>query len=207
MSGARLAAALAAALLVSACATFRVGTDGLSFAERRARLEAVPAWQVRGAIVVDTAEEGATTLRFAWLQDREHLTLNVRSRLGPSVLQVEGTPDELIVTARGDRYELTDPETELTALLDGWWLPVTSFRSWLLGFPDADYRADSERGADGTLERLTQRLWDVEYPTYQLVSTPQGDALVPRQIELEHDDLTLLVTITEWAPLDPRDAP
>jgi outer membrane lipoprotein LolB len=207
MSAARLAVALIAALAVGGCATIRVGTDGLSFAERRARLEAVPAWEARGSLVV-TTPNSSNQPRFSWLQEGEHLTLDIRPRVGPTVLHVEGTPDELVVIARGDRHVLTDPEAQLPTLIEGgWWIPVTSLRSWLLGLPDPEYRADSDRGTDGTLERLAQRLWDVEYTAYQLVATPQGDTLLPRTIELKHGDLALRVTLAQWAPLASEDAP
>lgn len=212
MSAGHRLAALAATLAVGACATLRVGTDGLSFAEREARLTAVPAWEARGSIEVESAGETFAGL-FTWIQDGEHLTLNVRHRSRVNVLLVEGTPDALVVTARGgERYELDTPEADLSALFDGarenaFTLPVTSFRAWLLGLPDAAHRADVDRGADGTLERLTQRLWDIRYPAYQLAASPGGDTLVPREIELTHGDLSLHVTVRQWAPLEPDDAP
>lgn len=206
VSARRVAAALAAALALAACATFKVGTDGLSFAERRARLEAVPAWQSGGRILVDTGER-AFQARFTWVQDGERSMLDIRPRIGGSALRLEGTADDLVVTTRGDRYELTDPEAQLPALLDGWWVPVASLRSWLLGLPDADFRADRDLGAEGTVTRLAQRLWNVEYPAYQLVAAPQGETLVPRTIELMHGDLSLVVTVDEWAPLVSANVP
>jgi outer membrane biogenesis lipoprotein LolB len=212
MSAALRLVVLAAAIAAGACATLRVGTDGLSFAEREARLKAVPAWEARGSIDVESAEETFEGL-FTWIQDGEHLTLNVRHRSRINVLLVEGTADALVITPRGgERHELATPEADLSALLEDAsggapTLPVTSFRSWLLGLPDDAHRADVDRRADGTLERLAQRLWDVRYPAYQLAASPAGDMLVPREIELEHGDWSLRVTVREWAPLEPDAAP
>ena len=212
MSVSRGLVALATTLVVGACATLRVGSDGLSFSEREARLKAVPAWEARGSIEVASGDDTFAGL-FTWIQDGEHLMLNVRHRSRLNVLRVEGTLDSLVLTARnGQRYELAEPEADLSALFEGAsartaTFPVASFRSWLLGLPDSAHRADVERGADGTLERLAQRLWDIRYPAYQLAESPDGDRLVPREIELAQGDLSLHVTIREWSPLESDGAP
>jgi outer membrane biogenesis lipoprotein LolB len=115
------------------------------------------------------------------------------------VLQVAGTPTALTFTARGETRTLTDPEADLSALL-GWWLPVSSLNSWLLGLPDHGFRADTEARADGTLAAFEQRLWRVAYPTYQLVplSGASSGLLVPRRIDLAHGELKLRLTIDDW---------
>ena len=118
------------------------------------------------------------------------------------VLQVEGPPNAMTVTARGETRTLTDPETELSELV-GWWLPVASLPDWLLGFPDRSFRADTVSGADGTLASLEQRLWRVDYPAYGLAATSGGtgsEVLVPRRIDMTHGELTLELTIDDWQP-------
>jgi outer membrane lipoprotein LolB len=196
----RWLAVIAAGLLLSACANLPVGNDGLSLARRQASLDAVPAWEMRGRLAVDTGER-AFQGSFSWRQDADALDLAVRGPLGAGVLHVAGTPAELTFTARGETRKLTDPESELSALL-GWWLPVASLHAWLLGLPDADYRASTEPGTDGTLAALEQRLWRVAYPAYQLApleGTPMG-VLVPRRIDMQHGELMLRLTIDDWGP-------
>src|SRR5690606_2890359 len=179
----------AAALLLSACANLPVGSDGLSLERRAAELGAVTDWEMRGRLAVDTGER-AFQGSFNWRQQADALDLNVRGPLGAGVLHVAGTPATLEFTARGETRTLTDPEAELSALL-GWWLPVTSLPSWLLGLPDRAFRATTEPGVDGTLAALEQRLWRVDYATYQLVpfSGTASGVLVPRRIDLKHGDL------------------
>lgn len=197
---ARLAALLAAAWLLGACATLPVGTDGLSFEQRRAELTAVDAWEMRGRLAIDTGGR-AFQGSFNWRQDGQMLELGVRGPLGAGVLQVAGAPDALTYTARGETRTLTDPEADLSALL-GWWLPVASLPAWLLGLPDSAFRATTEPGTDGTLARLEQRLWQVTYASYQLAQANGSRAvLVPRRLDLAHNDLKLRVTVDAWQPV------
>jgi outer membrane lipoprotein LolB len=203
----RAAPAFLAAALLTACASLPTGTDGLSLAQRRETLDSVPAWDMRGRLVVDTGDR-AVQGRFSWRQDGDALELVVRNALGAGILRVTGPPDALTVTARGETRTLTDPETELSELI-GWWLPVASLPDWLLGFPDRDFRAAIEPGVDGTLAALEQRLWRVAYPAYGLAPiAPDGEGvLVPSRIELAHTDLKLRLTIDAWQPTTPAATP
>jgi outer membrane lipoprotein LolB len=196
-----------ATLLLSACANLPVGTDGLSFDRREAALEGAQTWEMRGRLAVNTGER-AFQGSFSWRQNADALDLSVRGPLGAGVLHVAGTPAELTFTARGETRTLTDPEVELSALL-GWWLPVTSLPSWLLGLPDRAFRGTTEAGVDGTLAALEQRLWRVAYASYQVASltgTPSG-VLVPRRIDMQHGDLTLRLTVDDWRRAVDANAP
>jgi outer membrane lipoprotein LolB len=194
----RAAHALLAAAMLGGCASLPTGTDGLSLAQRRERLESVRAWEMRGRLTIDTGDR-AVQFRFNWRQDADTLELIVRNPLGAGILRVTGQPDALSVTARGETRTLTDPETELSELL-GWWLPVASLPDWLLGFPDTGFQATTAVGRDGTLAALDQRLWHVAYPTYGLapIAATADEVLVPSKIDLTHGELTLKLTIDDW---------
>jgi outer membrane lipoprotein LolB len=155
---------------------------------------------MRGRLVVDTGADGFQG-SFNWRQRDDTLELVVRGPLRNGVLQVEGQPDALTVTARGETRTLTDPETELSQLL-GWWLPVASLPHWLLGFPDGSFRAATQPGADGTLAALEQRLWHVSYSSYGLaaIASTGRQVLVPSRIDMTHGELELRLTIDDWQP-------
>src|SRR5690606_23765308 len=107
------AALVAAVLLAAACVPrLEIEHDGLGFDERRARLAAIPSWRMQGRLAIDTGERAAQG-RFSWIQDGDVSTLLVRGPLGGGVLEVTGTAGEMIVTARGERRVLTDPEADL----------------------------------------------------------------------------------------------
>jgi outer membrane lipoprotein LolB len=201
-------AAAAAAVLLGGCATLPTGTDALNFEQRRELLQSVDAWEMQGRLTVDTGERSFQG-SFNWSQQDDSLDLVVRGPLRNGVLRVEGRPDALSVTARGETRRLTDPETELSELI-GWWLPVSSLPNWLLGFPDESFRATTEPGADGTLASIEQRLWRVDYTDYGFVAMNRpgsSGVLVPRRIGMKHDTLTLTLTIDDWKPAAPTAAP
>ncbi|HVJ30302.1 MAG TPA: lipoprotein insertase outer membrane protein LolB [Gammaproteobacteria bacterium] len=197
----RLCSALLAAAMLGGCAHLPTGTDGLNLEQRREALQSVGGWEMRGRLTVDTGERGFQG-SFNWRQHDDALELVVRGPLRNGMLQVEGPPNAMTVTARGETRTLTDPETELSELV-GWWLPVASLPDWLLGFPDRSFRADTVPGADGTLASLEQRLWRVDYPQYGLAATSGGtgsEVLVPRRIDMTYGELTLKLTIDDWQP-------
>lgn len=186
------AAALAVGAVLSGCANLRPGSDELTYAERRDRLSMLEAWNLSGRIVVRT-DDRAFQGRFRWSQRSEDLELVVRSPIGTNVMRVSGPNDNLVVETRGERRALQDPEAQLSALV-GWWLPVESFPSWLLGIPDPAYAARERVGSDGTLASLEQRLWRIDIADYQLAE----DVLVPRELNLRHDALDLRVVIDRF---------
>lgn len=190
--------AAAAALTVTAvlwgCATLQPGDDAMTYAQRRDFLTTLDAWDVRGRIAIDTGEE-AFQGRFQWSERPGRLELTVRSPLGNTLLRVSGPADQLTVEARGETRELDDPERQLSALL-GWWLPVESFRSWLLGVADPDFPARERFGENGSLATLEQRRWRLSFATYAL----QSGVLLPRRIDLNHAQLELRVVVDDWAP-------
>jgi outer membrane lipoprotein LolB len=198
---------LVAAATLGGCATLPTGPDGLSLEQRRAALQSVGAWEMRGRLTVDTGDR-AVQGRFNWRQGDDALELTVRNALGAGILRVSGQPDALTVTARGETRTLTDPETELSELI-GWWLPIASLPQWLLGFPDGDFGAVTVPGADGTVASLEQRLWRVDFPAYRLATIDgTGTAvLVPNRIEMTHGELALRLTIDDWQPAARTAAP
>ena len=194
---AQIAAALAGAVCVLAggCAHLRSVEDGLSYEERRTRLQETPSWRMNGRIAVNTGAR-AFQGRFRWRQSEEEVELSINSPLGMNVLQVSGPPERLTVRAGGETWELADPEPELSAML-GWWLPVRSLDDWLLGYADPDFGADQQLSPTRTeLRTLDQRLWRLTYESYRL----HEGFLLPRRIDLEHGALELRVTVDGWQP-------
>jgi len=175
--------------------------DGLEFAERRARLEALSGWEMRGRLAVDTGER-AYQGRFRWRKNADRLMLSVRGPLGTGSFEVSGSPSELTVRAKGETWVLDDPEIELSQRI-GWWLPVGSLGAWLIGVPDRKFESQSEQGPPGVLASLEQRLWRLDYDSYQLAE----GMLVPRNIDMSHGAIELRLTVDAFSSVpSPRDA-
>jgi len=174
------------------CAHTPSGVDEFSFPERQSYLQQLDGWSLRGRLAVNTGEQ-AFQGSFQWEQTLDALDLSIRGPLGTGVLQVTGPAHNLTVRARGETWDLTDPESELSALL-GWWLPVRSFSAWLLGFPDPNFAADTTIGPDDALQTLEQRRWNLNYESYRVAD----GVLLPRRIDLVYQDLELRVIIDRW---------
>lgn len=186
-------ALLAVALVAAAgCQRALVEHDGLGFDERQARLAAIPAWEMRGRIAVETGERGFPAT-FRWRQEGDVSTLVIRGPFGAGAVEVTGSPERMVVTARGEQHVLEDPEEELSELL-GWWVPVESLRAWLLGLPDPAYDADARIGRANVLTALEQRLWRLDYVAYQLAE----GLLVPRRIDMSYDQLEVRLQVDRW---------
>ncbi len=189
-----LAAALIVGGILAGCTHLQPGSDELSYGERLDYLMGLEAWALRGRIAVDTGER-AFQGRFQWSQDADALALTVRGPLGTNVLRVSGPAEALVVEARGETWNLDEPEAQLSSLV-GWWLPVTSFKSWLLGLPDPDYAAQTRIGADSVLAELDQRLWQLSFVSHQLTA----GVLVPRRIDLNHGTLEFRIVVDSFDP-------
>lgn len=193
--------AIAIATCLAACATLAPESDGLTYAERMQRVTSAAQWDLRGRISVDTGDD-AFQGRFNWRQDQDEMRLVIRGPLGAGAVEIRGAPDALTVRARGETWEMQDPETDLSELL-GWWLPVESLRYWLLGAPDGRFAEQSAVNDEGLLASLEQRAWKLKYTRYGLVD----DVLIPRSLELSHASLALAVTIDEWRRREASDNP
>jgi outer membrane lipoprotein LolB len=187
----RLAAALLL-LSVAACAHVPTGSDGLNFVQRQARLASLDQWQLRGRIAVET-DDRAFQGSLAWAVEPDGISLTVRGPLGAGAMQVTGTPERLVLISRGEQRVLSDPESELSALL-GWWMPVQSLRYWLLGLPDPDYAANANYGQDGVVTTLEQRLWQLSYDRYAMTN----GLLLPQRIALRHRELSMNLVVDRW---------
>lgn len=194
-SWAPLAAIAAAAL--SGCVTQDADTDsssGRSFEEREQLLRSVAHWEMRGRIAVDTGND-AWQGRFTWWQDADELRLLIRGPLNTRPIEIAGNGNELTVRTRRETRVLEDPETQLSELL-GWWLPITSLPSWLLGLPDERYPTNTVVLDAAQLSALRQRAWELQYGAYEL----QNSVSIPGSIRLANEPLELVVTIDTWGP-------
>src|SRR5690606_14663256 len=138
--------------------------------------------------------ERAFAATFRWRQDGDVSTLVVRGPFGAGAVEITGSRERMTITRGDERHVLEDPEADLSAVL-GWWVPVESLRAWLLGVPDPGYPAEIRIGRTDVLRALEQRLWRLDYEGYQLA---QG-LLVPRRIDMSHDELEVRVRVDDWA--------
>jgi len=187
---------VAATFVLCSCANVTTETPApeRSLEDRSAQLRAVTNWEMRGRIAVDTGSD-AWQGRFNWWQDGEALRLVIRGPVGARAVEITGDGSALTVRSRRETRVLDDPETQLSELL-GWWMPISSLPSWLLGLPDERFAAESTVLDGGLLRGLEQRNWVMRYGDY----AQREAALIPSGITLTHAPLELVVTIDDWSP-------
>ncbi|HMB72696.1 MAG TPA: lipoprotein insertase outer membrane protein LolB [Gammaproteobacteria bacterium] len=188
----------AAALCLAACASLEPETEpdsDLSYEARENQLRAITQWEMRGRIAVDTGTQ-ARQGRFTWWQDGESLRVVIRGPLGAQSVEISGDGDLLRLRARRETRTLRDPEAQLSELL-GWWLPITSLPSWLLGLPDPRFPMEATLVDSALLRGLDQRAWTMTYTQYE----NRGPVVIPSGITFTHAPLELVVTIDDWVAL------
>jgi len=191
----RLAAGLGLAVLLAGCAIERgIALPPMDDWEtRRAVLGRVSEWSFSGRIGVSAGDEGFNG-RLRWSQRQDSYEATVSGPFGAGSVRLDGD---------GRRVRLTDPEGEVTELVDaehdlhtmyGWTIPVASLRYWALGIPDPATPAVTEFGEDGQLARLAQNSWVVEIGQYREAS---GQPM-PRRITASSTETRVRLVIDGW---------
>lgn len=191
----RLAAGMGLAVLLAGCAIERgIALPPMDDWEtRRAVLGRVSDWSFSGRIGVSAGDEGFNG-RLRWSQRQDSYEATVSGPFGAGSVRLDGD---------GRRVRLTDPEGEVTELVDaehdlhtmyGWTIPVASLRYWALGIPDPATPAVTEFGEDGQLARLEQNSWVVEIGQYREAS---GQPM-PRRITASGTETRVRLVIDGW---------
>ena len=182
-------------LLLAGCA----GRSGITLPEmagwesRKAVLERTDEWEFAGRIGLSAGDEGFNG-KLWWRQDGLVFRARVSGPLGVGTIFINGNGGELTLTDRdGVVTELVDAETELRQRY-GWTIPVTSLRYWALGIPDPGPVSQLEFGADGLMNTLGQRNWNVTIGQY----AEAAGQMMPRRLTALHDDIRLRLVIDTW---------
>ncbi len=179
--------------LVGCAALREPAPKAVDWNARRAALQALDDWTVRGRIAVATAEDGWSG-SLTWRQEDEDVDLSFRGPLGVGGVHIFGTSEHLEVeTTRGEALTITDPEHELYREF-GWTIPVYSMRYWMLGASDPRTHAEEVVDEQGLLKALTQGGWTVRYESYREFE----GRLLPRKLVLQNDAVRIRLAVSNW---------
>ena len=146
---------------------------------RRAALQAIARWDLRGRVGVRLPDEGAqASLRWRHGRDGEELDLTGPFGGGHARLQYDASGARLR-DARGREYQGTDPEM-LLYQTTGWHVPLGGLVYWMRGLPLPDVASAEELDDRGRLRMLKQLGWDIEFLTYSTV----GEYELPSKVYL-----------------------
>ena len=207
MAAAPVSAALACAavaLLLAGCATqpVKAPAGAPADAARRATLQALAGYSLRGQLAASNGSEGFSA-QLDWRQQGEAVHAVLRAPLGVGGAELDYAGGELrFVGNDGRRLEGPAAEEALARSL-GFAPPLASLRFWLLGVPDPGVDpvgeppgepAVEQADAQGRPLQLGQSGWRVGYSDYVLT---RGQWL-PGRVTLERAPLRLKLRVLRW---------
>src|SRR5690606_31426149 len=108
------------------------------------------------------------------------------------------SPRLLRLSSGGDTYEGADAEALLRQQIGGV-PPFEVLRFWILGLEaPGEAAAQRSQSAEGRLEHLTQRGWNIRYDRWMPVAAKGGGVELPTRVNLRRDDLALTVSVERW---------
>ena len=187
---------LATLLLVSGCATTRIGVplpNLDSWESRAAVLGRQSHWEFNGRIAVKAGDEGFNG-KISWSQQASAFSTTVAGPLGIGAVRIEGDERGIVLTDKdGLQTVMDDAQSELMWRY-GWSIPVTSLRYWALGIPDPARPAITEIDAEGRLRTLEQGNWRVDISRYREAA---GQSM-PRILTATNPETRVRMVFDSW---------
>lgn len=134
-----------------------------------------------------------------WRQRGAHFAVQFSGPLGVGAVDISGTPGDVEIRTRDQRYHTSDPETFLRRHY-GWTLPVSGLRYWVLGVPTpATAVAGVAYDDNGRAFKLLQDGWLIDYDTYQ----GGGGYALPRHFTMVAGKTEFRIIIDRWSDVSP----
>lgn len=168
-------AALAAALVLGACATPRVALQDVHF-------------DLAGRIAARYRDE-AFSGNLAWRHADQGDEMQLSTPLGQGVARIVRQGEQVTLTTPEGEHRAADAES-LTERVLGFRLPLAGLADWVRGKPSADAPARTQYRDDGKLARLEQGGWSIEYQEYA--------GALPSRMRLLYPGIELRLAISQW---------
>jgi outer membrane lipoprotein LolB len=194
---ARSGVVLAAAALLSACATQPPSEDLPDISTwdaRRDVLSNLESWAFNGRIAVRNSVDGFNG-KLRYRQEAGDFEAVMSGPLGIGTVVLEGEGDELRFTDKhGQVTRFEDPEADL-ARRYGWQVPLDSLRFWALGIPDPSQPATTSLNDAGRLDTLEQGGWSVVVSRYR----EAAGQVMPGRLTAKNGATRVTLVIDRWA--------
>ncbi len=193
MSAVRRIAAVAALMLLTACAGRPEPTPGTWHAQQ-ASIAAIRYFTASGKIALRTTRQAeSASLLWQQLGDASHLRLSGPMGLSATTVDSDG---KQVVIRQGDEtrhWDVDDPALHYSA---AWNLPLHALQYWLKGVPDPELDIETLRlDPAGRLPlSLQQQGWLVEYQEF---SEFEGFTL-PTRLRVSRKDTSARIILRHW---------
>jgi len=211
----RRALVIAAALLISACASQTNTIDPKHPAKAEAEtvkpipkapkvltewdnyqqvLGGIDRWQVQGKLGVRLPDNSGSVY-FNWKQRPTDFAIHLSGPLGQGTSWIRGNDRRVSLEQSDHATIFADTPEELMQHSLGWWLPVSQLYYWIRAIPAPESDVQNlSRHQDGTPKTLVQNDWQLEYSRYKSVN---GWSL-PSKVIARHNDIKLTFIIKNW---------
>jgi len=160
-------------------------TEKIDWQQQQQTLQQIKQWSINGRIAVQTASDGGQA-DYHWQQlNATDYTIRLQAPLGAGTTWINGNARGVsLQTSSGDALFDTDVD-ELMLQLNGWPLPVSGLRYWVLGLPSsATAYSVSEWKPNGLPGVMLQDGWRIEFRKHKKVS----GVLVPHKLFIRRAD-------------------
>lgn len=163
-----------------------------AWTQHQSKLNQLEAWTLDGRISLRHEEE-AWHASLRWQQVDTVYHINLFGPFGQGAVQLDGSPQSVILQHDGQTTQSDDAEQLLRQRL-GLQVPVNGLRYWAVGLaaPGSDYKEKLDSA--GRLEVLQQNGWRVRYRSYVTVN----GFVLPGKIFLDRDGLDVRVVVDQW---------
>ncbi len=197
----RTSAALAAFLLLAACASTpppsepdKVDDPIAAFGQRQGLLSVMQNWSANGRLGLSTSNESINA-NVRWQQKNdERYTIRLSGPFGVGATELHGDPGFVAIETEDKVHTAATPE-DLVEEVVGWRIPVSGLRHWLLGLVAPGIEIEDMRLDEfGRLEYLEQAGWQIQYKRYS--ETAMLD--MPTKVFMDSERLKARIVVHEW---------
>lgn len=179
--------------LAGGCATLPPPPAPQSWPERRAVLQGMDAFELRGRVAVAAGDTGFNA-SLRWAQHGAAARVDLAAPLGIGAAHIVQDDGQLVVTtSRGARLAGEEAGAEIERQF-GFQPPFASLRYWLLGAADPASPAEETLDGDQRLAHLVQDGWSIDYADYQAAA---GQWL-PRRLTLRREAVRVRLLVQQW---------
>ena len=162
-----------------------VVTDTIGWQQQQQALQQIKQWSIDGRIAVQTNFDGGQA-DYRWQQlNATDYKIRLQAPLGAGTTWIKGDAQGVsLQTSSGDNLFDSDVD-KLMLQMNGWPLPVSGLRYWVLGLPSATTAYSvSKWKPNGLPGVMLQDGWRIEFRRYKKVS----GVLVPHKLFIRRVD-------------------
>ena len=179
-------------LWLSGCAYQNSSAPQGSWQAQKNTLEQLEQWQLTARLGIITKDDRGSLSLF-WRQNHANYRMNLTNVVGKRVFDISQTPPLAVtlIDSEGKTHSAENAR-DLVYSLTGWDLPVEQLSYWIKGLPG---KADSVTyDSNGRPKTIQSHGWQLRYAGY----TQINGLWLPSGLELNHENTTLKLAISEW---------